>query len=129
MKYTHKRAIDLAYSVALNSTMRHKVGCVLLSKNKQVIATGFNSSNLVRKQVSASHRANASPLTTCHAEIHALIQAKKPAYRAVVIRVLADGSVSMAKPCKICHGALVRAGIKQVVYSDFDGLIQTIDWR
>lgn len=52
-----------------------------------------------------------------HAEISALIAAKKEVYKMIVVRVDADGSPVLAKPCKICERAMKEYGVKVIEYT------------
>lgn len=52
-----------------------------------------------------------------HAEISALIAAKKDVYKMIVVRVDADGNPMLAKPCKICERAMKEYGVKVIEYT------------
>lgn len=39
----------------------------------------------------------------------------------VVLRYLANGSLTMAKPCHLCLECMVIAGVRKVIYSDTTG--------
>lgn len=43
----------------------------------------------------------------------------------VVYRELANGSLACAKPCTICKNIMLNFGIKKVIYSTPDGMIQS----
>lgn len=42
----------------------------------------------------------------------------------VVVRVKADGTFGMAKPCKLCVARMVNAGVKKVVYTNTTGEVE-----
>jgi tRNA(Arg) A34 adenosine deaminase TadA len=58
-----------------------------------------------------------------HAEISALVKARKESSRILVIRITKTGLIKMARPCNICIMAIREAGIKNVYYSGNDGMI------
>lgn len=38
-----------------------------------------------------------------------------------VVRFLADGTVTMAKPCELCQNMINSYGVKKVYYTDWEG--------
>jgi dCMP deaminase len=104
----------LALSAAERGTCdRAKVGCVL-SKNKRVIATGYNGSvhgddhcEEVGHQMVDGHC-----IRTIHAEINALIQC-------ALFGTVCVGAVAYVThfPCYGCAKALVQAGIQKIYYN------------
>lgn len=52
-----------------------------------------------------------------HAEIAAIIRARKPVHRIMVIRVNKHGETRLAMPCVICQAAIAEAGIKIIEYT------------
>jgi deoxycytidylate deaminase len=43
-----------------------------------------------------------------------------------VVRILADGSLAMAKPCLLCQEIINAAGVAKVYYSDQNGNIKLL---
>lgn len=106
--------INKALEVAQNSDYcKHKVGAVILDKRGRIISTGFN------KQKTHPLQAKYAPPEKqfLHAEIAALVAARKDGHTIVVARRRKDGHVGLAKPCPICAMAIADAGIKEVVYT------------
>ena len=48
-------------------------------------------------------------------------------YTMINVRILADGSVGMAKPCKICQKLLRDFGIKKVIYTSKYGTFEELN--
>lgn len=67
---------------------------------------------------------------TAHAETDLIVRCiaitGKVPRKIQVIRLLADGTVSIAKPCKYCQKFLKNAGVKIVNYSNEKGEIVTM---
>lgn len=59
-----------------------------------------------------------------HAEM-SVIPFSKPGDTIIVMRWRKDFTLSMARPCPACQHYLREAGIKKVIYSDWDGNFQT----
>lgn len=52
-----------------------------------------------------------------HAEIDALIKARKPVHRLVISRVNKAGEFMLAKPCPVCTKAIQDYGVEIVEYT------------
>lgn len=106
--------VAIAASEAKKSTMSQKHGCVIIHKNK-VVATGYN------KQVEPCS------LTSVHAEVNALMKAKKILNRTelkqaklMVVRIgtnSMDNPLKYSKPCRVCQSFIDKLGIQMVYYS------------
>ena len=109
--------IKIAADEAKKSTMSQKHGCVVIHKNK-VVATGYN------KQVEPLS------LTSIHAEVNALMKAKKILNRSelkqaklMVVRIgtnSMDNPLKYSKPCKVCQNFIEKLGVQLVYYSTSD---------
>lgn len=108
-------ATELARSNPITDLPR--MAAIIFNK-KRIIATGFNS----RKTHPLAFRFSESHLKICtHAEIQAIINALRHhkeeeliGMEIAIARVLKNGSVAVAKPCKNCQTALANYGIKSV---------------
>jgi len=100
----------------------------ILKRKKSFIRYGTNSTKtnprFARKQKNGTYDYH------LHAEMDVLRFAK-PGDVVYVLRFLANGELTMAKPCRFCQGFLAEAGIKKVYYSDWDGNFKkmTLDER
>jgi deoxycytidylate deaminase len=104
----------IAAAEAKKSPMSQKHGCVVIHKNK-VVTTGYN------KQVEPFS------LTSIHAEVNALMKAKKILNRSelkqaklMVVRIgtnSMDNPLKYSKPCKVCQSFIDKFGIQLVYYS------------
>lgn len=111
-----ERMFHLARKMAKKSKSSHKLGCVIANRNK-VISVGHND-------MSKTHPKSNSPFRTLHAEVDALIglsYLETAGCTAYVFREFKDGRYAMAKPCKACELALIKAGIKRVCYTTDNG--------
>lgn len=109
---------DLAVTMAGKSTSRFRLGAVLAKKNR-VISTGYND---MGKTHTLMQRYNTDKTWApgLHAEVHACIGVPPVDMSFAdlyVVRILKDGNVAIAKPCKICHRFLTAVGIRRVYYS------------
>jgi len=107
-------------AVKVEPVARCRVVAALIRRNK-IFAIGTNS----YKSISLARRyAKHELATSTHAEIAAIhcFLRKYPErrisdYSLYVIRVLADGKIATAKPCKGCQAAIYAFGIKDVIYT------------
>lgn len=102
----------LGRKIALKSTYRHQLACVIVKKNK-VLSTGFNKAN-------KTHPKSAVPFNTVHAELAAILSAKSAEIRgadAYVYREYKTGLPAMAKPCIHCMELLRQVGVANVYFT------------
>ena len=60
-----------------------------------------------------------------HAEMNVL-RFSRPGDIIYVFRFLKDGTITMAKPCVFCQGFILKYGIKEVYYSDWNGNLKKL---
>jgi deoxycytidylate deaminase len=104
---------NIAKKLAEKSSYHHKLGAVVVFKNK-VIGLGFN-------KPSKTHTKANTPYNTIHAELDAILQAGSTQCKHAeiyVYREYKNGSPANAKPCKHCDELIRLVGIKNVYYSD-----------
>lgn len=96
----------------------HKIGAVLANKNK--IYYGFNKRKTHPMQY--KYRANQYKIFI-HAEIDCISKIKedKKDFVLYVVRKTRSNTYSCSKPCKGCIKAIREAGIRKVIYLDFNG--------
>lgn len=103
-------SINRAIKEATKSNHSNHKHATLLFKGGALKACGFNLGNKHSEMVALSrvkHKGGARNMI------------------ALNIRLTKGGVVSMAKPCNNCNTALINAGIRQVKYTDYDGVFQT----
>lgn len=64
-----------------------------------------------------------------HAEMHVCIShglSHCEGLNLLVLRVLRNGQLSMARPCDICTKLIQHTGIRRVYYSDWDGQLERL---
>jgi len=110
----HLRFQDLAKSLSLTSALKHKMGCVIVSKRK-ILSVGVNQDKTHTKAKNISLK--------LHAELTALLSLKSQAFGATayVCRTGIYEELRLAKPCKYCEDQLKAFGIKIVYYSVLNG--------
>ena len=65
-----------------------------------------------------------------HAEISALVRAKKPVETLIVARIRhSDHSLALARPCPVCIEAIKQAGVKKVYFTNDSGELVLLDVR
>jgi deoxycytidylate deaminase len=110
-------------SVALSN--RHPFHVVaLLWRGKTLVRVATNSTKThpkYRRVYPTSGKEGAH----LHAEM-ALLTWARPGDRVDVIRFLANGTPTMARPCPFCQRHLRAAGISCIRYTDWDGNLQTL---
>ena len=109
-----KEFVSVAIEEAKRSPMTQKHGCVVIFRNK-IVAVGHN------KPVEPF------PLTSIHAEVNALMKAKKLLKKSelkqsklLVVRIgtdSMDNPLKYSKPCKVCESFIDKLGIQMVYYS------------
>lgn len=93
---------------------RYKVGAVVAMGNR-IVSVGINQQK--------THTKSPSRFKTIHAETHALLRAGHRACGGTiyVVRILANGSFGISRPCPDCEALLRSAGIRRMVYIDREG--------
>lgn len=97
---------------------RYKVGAILVKSGK-AISHGANSYKTHPKM----------GIKTLHAEIQALIGVQYKDLRGstvFVARLNKSGQLGMARPCSTCHHILKEYGIRDVYYTNQQGLTEKI---
>jgi len=111
--------IDKAAQVAATSTFgKFRVGAILLDKRGRVISSGVNSRKSHPRQKGVDGKGEIKIFL--HAEISALVRARKTPYIMVVVRVNKRGETRLARPCPSCWEAGIEAGVEKIVWSTGD---------
>lgn len=107
---------NLAFAEALNSEHRFRLGAVVFNK-KHILGSGYNDH--IRTHPKSPH-----PYKTIHAEFAAVIDSLSNNWPSrvsgsslYVVRLKADNSLGMAKPCKYCQFMLSQVGIRKIYWS------------
>jgi deoxycytidylate deaminase len=107
--------LGLAARVAMNSSVRYRVGAVV-AKGRRVISVGFNKKKTHPDTKKFAYHAWAN----LHAEMAACIGVDYPGLLGAelyVVRLLKNGSWGVARPCAGCEEFLQQIGIKAVHFS------------
>jgi tRNA(Arg) A34 adenosine deaminase TadA len=112
-----ERVYYRARSAALSNEMNYHLSAIVWRNKKPItIRTNIEKSHPSCKRTFESGDETAS----LHAEMNALRFAK-PGDDIEVLRWGKTDQLRCSKPCKMCHAAMVRAGIRMVTYVDRDG--------
>lgn len=109
---------NLAQVMATKSISRFRLGAVLAKKNR-AISTGFNDMRKTHTLMQ-KYAGDLDFSLGLHAEVHACIGVSMMNLEGAdlyVVRILKDGHLAMAKPCRVCHKFLADVGIRRVYYS------------
>lgn len=110
---------DLAKKLSFKADYHHKLGAVIVNKNK-VLGIGFNKPN-------KTHTKSNHPFKTIHAELDSILGLSKEDLKGSTIYIYRqhkNGSPLLAKPCEHCQELLKLAQIKYVCYTSNGGYIK-----
>jgi len=124
IKHFYERIIyELSLSIN-NFEHNYMVHSYVLDSHNRIISKGTNSYQKTHPmQFRFANKTNRPNRQYLHAEIAALVKARKEPFGILVVRITKSGLIRMARPCNICIMAIREAGIKNVYYSGNDGLI------
>lgn len=110
-------AFDEARAHPFDPSMEYQL-CAVIAKGGKVLSTGYNHRGwhgLSERYKSTAH------LSTIHAEVDAILLGRKKirfeGAKIFIVRIRTDGSVGLAKPCKMCQQVLLSYGIKKAYYT------------
>ena len=113
-----KNHMQLAVRMAGKSTSKFRLGAVLVYK-ANILSTGHN--DMARTHPLQQKYAKGVSFTLgLHAEIDACLGVTKADLQGAdlyVARILKNGNVALAKPCRICQRFILDVGIRRVYYS------------
>lgn len=115
--------VKLAIQQAESSNLNYRMGAVL-KRGNTVIGAGCNRNDHPKLRRWRSPHLNEH--TGLHAEMAAIWGLRWHSLKGTIIyvvRLKADNSLAMAKPCLMCQEMLASAGIKKVFYSNEIGKI------
>jgi deoxycytidylate deaminase len=107
-----KNYVKIAIQEASKSTYGHKLGAVVLRKNR-IVGKGFNklkTNRMLREQYG---------YYSIHSECAAILDGAR-GDTLVVVRLMKNGSLSCSKPCEKCVVFAKDFGIKTIIYTDWD---------
>lgn len=93
--------------------------CALIIKGGKIVSIGFNNNKY--HSIIDKYNNKDYPITL-HAEMNAILKARAKGInikgsKMLVLRLLSDGSVAIAKPCEVCQRIIKDYGIKRVKYT------------
>lgn len=111
-----QRLFDIAKRLSKKSDSKFQLGCVIIRKN---IPIGFGYNQMTKTHPKCNTWGN-----YIHSELHALIGLDfkdTKGSTAYIYREKKDGSLGMARPCRVCYDTLRLAGIKKICYTTEKG--------
>ena len=123
----NSRIEDQVRSVALSSTSKRRVGCLLFRKSRLVVSASNMEGKTHPFQSRLSCKAGEPYRRSLHAEIRALLKAKEFCDTLVVGRLDKSGKFRLSKPCRVCQLAIAEYGVKNVYFSTNDGLWEALE--
>ena len=97
---------------------RYDITALAYDKKGKLLSVGKNSYVKTHTlQAEYARRVGRDQAIFLHAEIHALVKAREPVHRLVVLRYDKDGKPANATPCAICQLAIKEFGVKQVEHT------------
>jgi deoxycytidylate deaminase len=120
--YYKARYIERAKDIALNNGHQYHHAAILF-RGRRIIKIGTNS----EKTHPRFHRTyeNGEEGSHIHAEMDVL-RVAKPGDIITVMRWDSRGDITMSLPCRHCQQFIREAGIKLVIYSNWDGNFETM---
>lgn len=118
-KILHK-AVEIAKtSEGVGGNRNYRIGAVLFD-DKRIITAKCNSYKTHPLALKFSIYPH------LHAELSCLISAGLDDVKdkdILITRILSDGRITMAKPCKFCQKALDYTKVRNVYYTNWDGIL------
>ena len=102
------------------------VGAVCLNKHGNIISKGYNSYVKTHPEQKRFAKKSGKDFSCfLHAEIASLVRAREPVDSVMVMRVIQNGDIKMSRPCKICEMAMREAKVRQIWYTDNEGILHS----
>lgn len=100
------------------SNKRFEITALAYDKRGKLLAVGRNSYiKTHRLQAYYAKKSGRPAAIFLHAELAALLKARQPVHRLVVMRYNKDGTTANAKPCAACQLAIKDFGVKHVQHT------------
>lgn len=97
---------------------RFQITALAYNKRGQLLSTGVNSYVKTHTLQAKYGRLSGRPAAVfLHAEIAALLKARQPVHRLVVMRYNEQGRPALAKPCPACQLAIKAFNVKVVEHT------------
>lgn len=112
-----RHAVELVKTHKFDNSNEYKL-CSLIVKGGKVLSIGYNSRDW--NSMTEAYKVH-DWCSSTHAEMAAILAKRKKVRfegsKIYVVRLRADGSLGMAKPCQMCENVLRNYGIKRAIYS------------
>lgn len=102
---------------------KFKIVCTTFDKKGNILSKARNMYNKTHPLMKYfSEKAGEPERISLHAEVYALIKAKKEVHSILVERYMQDGSPALGAPCACCREAIKAFGVKKVRYTTESGI-------
>lgn len=131
-----QRFFEIAKQISLMSSFsikNVKIGCIIVSKKKHIISSGYNKEKSHTRQYVLNTRNQLNHKKSnsfIHAEIDAITSISESYFYAkhyllyaevYLYREDANGNLACSRPCPSCMAELKKLGIKKIHYTDTNG--------
>jgi deoxycytidylate deaminase len=118
LEKVYQKLID-TLSPTIDSTKKYWVIAASLDHHNNIISIGENSYQKTHPMQSRlAIKTGNRTKEYLHAEIASLVKNNKKPESIVIIRMINNGKVKMAKPCQVCMLAIKEAKIKYIYYTN-----------
>ena len=117
------RVISRLKYVSSQSTLNHRIGCLILNRKGIVISTGYNLLKSHPIQYEYADLVGEPYKIYLHAEVRALIKCKEKPHHLYTMRLSKTGDYLLSKPCCICVQYIKDSGVKYISYTDVNSII------
>ena len=111
-------------NAAGKSEFKYRLGAVVF-RGSEIISVGYNTTKKSHPLI--KRLSGIDEKFFMHAEIHSILKAGEcEGADLLVVRIRNDNDeFVMSKPCKMCEKFIKERGIRNVIYSDWNGVLQT----
>ena len=118
------KVVDAAIAHAKDNETKFRMACILLDDKGSLMEVAHNNPLKTHPwQSKLAEKVGMPQKQYLHAEIAALVRARKEPHTVVVARVLQDDTPALARPCPVCMEAIRASGASVIVYTGNDGQI------
>lgn len=120
--HKYEKFLPLAKKMALKSAHKYRHSSLLIKRNR-IIDIGINQEKTHSKAPAYYSDKN----RRLHSEAHAILGNKLEDLKGTTIlnvRVDNDGKLKLSKPCHVCLPLIQAAGIKHIIYTTNDGVLE-----
>lgn len=111
------KILEKVREVAEEAEGKFRFGCICLDSKGREVSRATNTYKTHPEMYRWAVRAGKPKKIALHAEIRALIRAKRNVETIYICRINRNGELRNAFPCPVCRLCIEDAGVKEIVYS------------